>query len=163
MVVKIVLIVIGVIIFIFLLVGAVVGYGIWRVAHAVREASHGEKITIPGANGGSFSLNSAKTYSAAELGIDIYPGATAARGGMKMELPTGTMVTGVFATSDPKDQVVAFYKSKLGPDSAVTEGDDSAVMTLKKSDKEQVMVTVVNKAGENGGKTRIAIVHTTNK
>jgi len=159
-VLKIVLIVVGIIIFVFLLIGAVVGYGIWRVAHAVHEAAHGDKITIPGANGGSFSVNTSKTYSASELGVDIYPGATSSRGGIKMDLPTGSMTTGIFVTSDSKDQVISFYKAKLGADSSAMESDDGAVLTLKKSDKEQVMVTVTNKANENDGKTRIAIVHT---
>jgi hypothetical protein len=162
-VVKIILIVVAIIVAIFLLIGAVVGYGIWRVAHAVHEASHGGTVTIPGSSGGSFSINSNKTYSAAELGIDIYPGATSARGSMKMTLPTGSMVTGVFETADSKDQVIAFYKAKLGADASVSESDDSAVMTLKRSDKEQVMVTVSSRANESNGKTKFVILHTVGK
>jgi hypothetical protein len=162
-VVKIVLIVIGIVVFVFLLIGAVVGYGIWRVAHAVHEAAHGDKITIPGASGGSFSVNTNKTYSASELGVDIYPGASSSRGGMKMDLPTGSMTTGIFVTSDAREKVVAFYKAKLGADASVMESDDGAVLTQKKSDKEQVMVTVTSRANENDGKTRIAIVHTVSK
>jgi len=163
MVVKIVLIVIAVIVALFLLIGAVVGYGIWRVARAAHRISHGESVTIPGANGGSFAINSGKVYTAAELGADIYPGATAAHGSMKMELPTGSMVTGVFVTSDPRDRVVSFYKSKFGEGSGLMEGDDATVLTLKKSDKEQVMVTVSQQADRDEGKTKIAIVHTTSR
>lgn len=149
--------------FVIILIVGILGYIGYRVAHAVHEAAHGGNITIPGANGGSFSVNSSKTYSASELGTDIYPGATAAKGGMKMDLPTGSMVTGIFVTSDTKDQVVSYYKDKFGAASGMMESEEAAILTYKKSDKEQVMVTVSNKANENDGKTKIVIMHTTNR
>jgi len=160
---KIILIIVAVFVFIVILIVGIIGYIGYRAVHAVREAAHGNSITLPGSSGGTFSVNANKTYSAAELGTDVYPGATASRGGMKMDLPTGTMVTGIFVTSDSKDQVVAFYKDKLGASSGLMESDDAAVLSLKRSDKDSVMVTVSNKANENDGKTKIAIVHTTSK
>lgn len=162
-VLKVLLIIFGVIVLVVVMIVAAVGYIGYRAVHAVREAANGHSVTIPGANGGSISLNSAKTYSAAELGTDIYPGATAIRGGMKMDLPTGSMVTGIFTTSDSKDQVVTFYKDKLGSDVSSMDFGESAMLTLKRGDKEQVTVTISNKAGENDGKTKIAITHTTSK
>lgn len=162
-VLKVVLIIVGIVVLIGVLIAAVVGYGIYRVAHAVHEAEHGGNVTIPGASGGSFSLNSVKSYSAEELGTDIYPGATPIKGGMKLAMPNGTFLTGAFSTPDSRDQVVAFYKSRFGADSGMVESDDASVLTLKKGEKEQVMVTVSNKANENDGKTKIIILHTTQK
>jgi hypothetical protein len=75
-------------------------------------------------------------------------------------LPTGSWLTAIYTTSDSKDQVVAFYKSKFGSESGVFETGDTAMLTLKKSDKEVVTVTVSQKPSENNGKTRIAIMHT---
>lgn len=160
---KIVLIVIGVIVFIVIMIVAVLGYIGYRAVHAIKAAANGERITIPGASGGSFSVNSVKSYSAEELGTDVYPGATPIKGGMKLAMPNGTFLTGVFSTPDSREQVVAFYKSKFGSDSGTMESDDASVLTLKKSDKEQVMITVSNKANENDGKTKIVILHTTGK
>ncbi len=160
---KIILIIVGVIVFVIILIVGAVGYLGYRAVHAIKDAANGEKVTIPGGNGGSFSINSNKTYSASELGTDIYPGATSIRGGMKMDLPTGSMVTGVFTTSDSKDKVVAFYKDKLGAGSGLMDSDEAAVLSTKRGEKESVMVTVSNKANENDGKTKIAIVHTITK
>ncbi len=78
-----------------------------------------------------------------------------------MSLPTGTTVTGIFLTPDSKDQVINFYKGKFGDDASVMESEDAALLTLKKGEKESVMVTISSKASENDGKTKIAIIHTT--
>lgn len=160
---KIILIIVGIIVFVIIMIVAVVGYIGYRAVHAIKDAANGEKVTIPGGNGGSFSLNSNKTYSASELGTVIYPGATSIRGGMKMDLPTGSMTTGIFTTSDSKDKVVAFYKDKLGAESGLMDSDEAAVLSMKRGEKESVMVTVSSKANENDGKTKIAIVHTITK
>jgi len=161
--VKIILIIVGVIFAIGLLIACVVGYGIYRVAHAVKEAAHGEKITIPGSNGSSISLPSAKSYSAEELGTDIYPGATPTQGGMKMNLPSGSWVQSVFLTSDSKDQVISFYKDKFGSDGSLMEAGEGAILTLKKGEKDSVVVTVTPGTGPGDDKTKIAIVHTVGK
>ncbi len=91
---------------------------------------------------GKVNFNTTETYTAAELGTDIYPGAQSVKGGMRMELPTGSMVTGVFVTSDSKDQVVAFYKNKFGSGASTFDTADGAILTLPMGDKESVMVTV---------------------
>jgi hypothetical protein len=161
--VKIVLIIVAIFVGIGILVVGGVGYGIWRVSHAIHRAANSGSITIPGANGGSLSVSSSQTFTAADLGTDIYPGATAGQGGMRMSTPGGSWITGIFLTSDSKDQVVNYYKSKFGSDSGLMETGDTAILTLKKSEKESVMVTITNKAGENDGKTKIAIMHTVSK
>lgn len=162
-VLKVILIVVGIIVLVVVMIVAVLGYIGYRAVHAVREAANGHSVTIPGANGGSFSMNTSQTYTAAELGVDIYPGATAQKGGLKMQLPTGSTTTAIFTTSDSKDQVEAFYKDKLGSEATTMDFGESAMIMLKKGDKEQVTVTISNKAGENDGKTKIAISHTISK
>ena len=119
---------------------------------------HGRYITPEG----KVDLNTTETYSASDLGTDIYPGAQSVHGGMRMELPTGSMVTGVFVTSDSKDQVLAFYKTKFGSAASTFDTNDGAVITLPMGDKESVMVTITGKPSENEGKTKIVIVHTKN-
>ncbi len=161
--VKIVLIIVAIFVGIGILGAGIVGYGIWRVSHAIHRAAHDGTITIPGANGGSLSVSSSQNFTASDLGTDIYPGATAGQGGMRMSTPSGSWVTGIFLTSDSKDQVLNYYKAKFGSDSALMETNDAAILTLKKSEKESIMVTISSKAGENDGKTKIAIMHTVSK
>jgi hypothetical protein len=110
--------------------------------------------------GGTFTANPTETYSAADLGTDIYPGAVTGKGGMKMSMPTGSSVTAIFTTSDPKDQVVSFYKSKFGSDATVMDFGSAAILTVKKGNQETVTVTVTANSSEHAGKTQIAISHT---
>jgi hypothetical protein len=158
---KIILIVVAVFVVLGILAVGTVGYGIWRVAHNVGISGNGNQVTLKTSDG-TVNFNASQTYSAADLGTDVYPGSQSVKGGMKMSLPTGSMVTGIFVTTDSKDQVVAFYKGKFGGDASVMDMQDAAILTLKKGEQESVMVTVTSKASENDGKTKIAIVHTTN-
>jgi len=162
--VKVILIVLGIIAMVVILVVAVFAYGCYRIAHAVHQAANGERsISIPGSNGGSLSVNSeGQHYSAAELGTDPYPGATTTKGGMKLNTPAGSWLTAVYLTSDSKDTVEAFYKDKLGSDVSTMDINDTAILTKKVSDQEQVMVTISQKANEDNGKTKILISHTKN-
>jgi hypothetical protein len=56
--------------------------------------------------------------------------------------------------------VLAYYKSKIGSDASTYDTADGAVLTIKKSEQEVVIVTISSKTAENDGKTKIAIVHT---
>jgi len=160
-VVKIILIVVLIFIGLGVLGAGAVGFWIWRIAHAVHVSGSGSngqvQINTPG---GSITANSDETYTAADLGVDIYPGATVAKGGMKMTMPTGSSVTAIFTTSDSKEQVESFYKSKLGSDATSMDFGPSAILTVKKGDTEQVTVTITSNSSESGGKTQIAISHT---
>ena len=84
------------------------------------------------------------------------------RGGMRMNLPTGSVVSGVFVTSDSKDQVLAFYKSKLGSEASVFDAANSAMISLRKGSHENIMVSISSQQSQNEGKTKISIVHTKN-
>ena len=110
--------------------------------------------------GGTVTTSGASSFTSDDLGTDIYPGAQSGHGSMKMDLPTGSMVTGVFVTGDSKDQVVSFYRNKFGSSASVYDTANGALLTLVRGQQETVMVTVTGNSSQDDGKTRIAIVHT---
>jgi hypothetical protein len=159
--VKIILIIVAVIVVLGILgLGAIAFVG-YRVAHAVHVTGPNGQVSI-NTPGGTISANQSQSYTAAELGTDIYPGAENARGGMKMSTPTGSMVIGSFLTSDSKQQVIDFYKSKFGNQASVFDTADGAMLTQAVSKQETVMVTVTANQTRDNGKTRITITHTIN-
>jgi len=160
---KVVLIVIAIIIGIGVLGAGIFGYTVWRISRAIRADKNGTSISLPSTasgGGGTFSAGKAMTFTSSELGTDIYPGAQTGEGGMRMNLPGGSMVTAIYTTPDSKEQVLEFYKNKMGADASTMDSGNGAVISLKKGEDESVMVTVSSGTGENDGKTRIAIVHT---
>ena len=124
---KIFLIVFAILVVLGIIALAGVGYVAWRVKKAVNveTGANGQmtlntpngKVNITGNGGkmtvqtpdGKMDLNTTETYTAADLGTDIYPGAQSVKGGMRMESPTSSTVTGIFVTTDSKDQVVTIY------------------------------------------------------
>ena len=160
-VVKIILIVVAIFVGLGILGAGAFSFMVWRVAHAfhVSGNSNGGNVTLS-TPGGTIDVNGSQSYSADELGTDVYPGATQGKGGMKMDLPTGKVVTAVYVTSDSKDQVTAFYKGKFGSESSTFDAPTGTVMTMNKSPQDSVMVTITNNAQENQGNTQITIVHT---
>ena len=159
---KIILIILAVVIGMGILGMGAVGYFAWRVAHAIHVSGNGSDVTIH-TPGGNLSANTSETYTAGDLGTDIYPGATAAKGGMRMTLPTGSMVTAVYVSGDSKDQVLAFYKDKFGSEASIYDSGDGTVLTVNKGEKETVVLTITKATGDDAGKTQITIVHTTSK
>jgi len=157
---KIILIIIAVFVGLGLIGAGAFGYFVWRVAHAVKIAGSSGKISIP-TPGGTFTANTNETFTTADLGTEVYPGATAGKGSLRMSLPTGSMVTAIYVTSDSKDQVLAFYKSQLGDGSTTMDTSNGAIVTLNKGQQESIMVTITANSSQYDGKTQISIVHTT--
>lgn len=157
---KIVLIVLVVFVGLGILGMGAFGFFVWRVAHSVHVSGSGSDVTLH-TPGGTITANSNETYTAADLGTDIYPGATTGKGSMRMTLPTGSMVTAVYVTGDSKDQVLAFYKSKFGSDASIFDSGDGTVLTANKGQQESLVVTITKGSSEYEGKTQITIVHTT--
>jgi len=160
--IKIILVVIAIFVGLGILAAGVFGFAVWRISRAIHLNGSNGRVTVQ-TPGGSISTNRSMTFTASELGAEIYPGAESTPGGMRMDLPTGSIVSGAFLTSDSKDAVVSFYKSKFGSDASVFDGGDSAVITLNKAPQDSVVVTVSSKPSENDGKTKIMIVHTKSK
>jgi len=133
--------------------------------HKVKQSFHTDSKTgettmsIPG-----MSVNSepGSSFTASDLGVDIYPGADPKKSGnLRMNIAGNSVVTASFLTSDSSDKVIAYYKDKLGSDATSMEFGGTAILSAKKSDHEQVQVTVVQQANQNDGKTQITIQHTT--
>jgi hypothetical protein len=158
---KVILIVLAILIGLGILGAGAVGFVVWRVAHSLHVNGKDGQITM-NTPSGSVTASAESNFTADELGTDIYPGAQNVRGGMRMNLPTGSIISGVFVTSDSKDKVLAFYKSKLGSGASVFDSDTSAMISLKKDSHENIMVTISARPSENNGKTKISIVHTKN-
>jgi len=159
--VKIVLIIVAVFIGLGILGAGIFGFTVWRISRAIHVSGPNGQVTLH-TSGGTVTANSTETFTATDLGTDIYPGAQSAKGGMRMTLPSGSMVAGNFLTSDSKDQVVAFYKSRFGSDASVMETSDGAILTLSKSKQDTVMLTITQKPEQYDGKTHIYIMHTIN-
>ena len=72
--IKIILIVIAVFVGIGILGAAIVGYGVWRVAHSFHVSGSGDNAHVtfnaPG-GGGTISANTAETFTAEDLGTEM--------------------------------------------------------------------------------------------
>jgi hypothetical protein len=156
--VKIILIVVGVFVVLILLVVGAVGYIGYRMAHSLHQAANGAMtVDTPG---GVVSMNDSVKFTAADLGVDIYPGATQDRGSMRMTLPSGPVVAANYLTSDSVSQVVAFYKDKLGSGATSMQFGSTAMLTKTDGGHDSVTITITQKSGHDDGKTQIHIQHT---
>lgn len=159
--VKIILIVVGVFVLLGILGAGIFGFAVWRVARAVHGSGVDGQVTL-NTPGGTMTVNSSEKISASELGTDVYPGAQPGKQSLRMKLSSGSMVSAEFITSDSKEQVVNFYKSKLGGEANSVDTGSAAVFTSNKGKDESLVITVTTKSTERDGKTHIHIVHSTN-
>jgi len=160
---KIILIIVAAFVGLAILGVMIFAFGIWRVSRAVHMNSHGDGVTIS-TPAGEITAGKDTSVSEADLGVPMYPGAVKAEGGMRIKSTNGSMITAVFSTNDSQAQVVEFYKGKLGDNTAVVETGNGTVLTMGKQDKESVMITIgTDTNSSDGGRTKIAIMHTTKK
>ena len=158
---KIVLIVIAVVVGLGILALGAIGFIGYRIVKNTHIDSSG-RMTM-NTPVGTITTTPVENVSAADLGVDIYPGAQSTRGSMKMEMPNGSSVTGVFLASDPPSQVVAFYKDKLGASASVTSFLGNTIIQLKEGPREFIQATIAANPSLDGGKTRITIMHMMHK
>jgi hypothetical protein len=78
-----------------------------------------------------------------------------------MNIAGSSVVSATFLTTDSKDKVVDFYKGKLGEGATSMDFGGSAMLMLKKSDQDQVTVTISQQSNQSEGKTQIHIQRTT--
>ena len=148
----------------------VVGYGVWRVAHSVASSVHTDSKgnTTYSGLGGTISAGKDLNLSAADLGVDLYPGCAAQpKGGMKHEdADRVSMVTAVYVTDDPVSSVVAYYKGKLGENESDVDTDNGSVLSSKRSkqvcewQERDQMIRLRRGPGIRPGRRRSPIVHT---
>jgi hypothetical protein len=160
---KVILIIVAVVVVIGLVGVGIIGYGAWKVSHAIKldASGNGGTVSLPGL--GAISAGNA-AVSEADLGVPLYPGATTGEGGMHMTLPTGSMVTAVYLTSDPVASVVAFYKGKLGANESDIDTANGSVISSGSqgaNGKSGTEITIAPGTGSSSDKTQIVIVHTT--
>lgn len=110
----------------------------------------------------------AGNVTAAEMGVDLYPGSTQRDAAVRMTTSANSFVTVKFVTSDSQDKVVDFYKAKLGPKVPVYyhvmfDKRKSANLLLRKGPKETVEITIVPNSPVDNGKTQITLLHTFDK
>ncbi len=103
--------------------------------------------------------------TAAEMGVDLYPGSTQSTSAVRMKTTSNSFVTVKFVTSDSQDKVVDFYKAKLGPKASLAynmmfDKRKSAILLLRKGPKESVEITIVPNSPVDNGKTQITLLHT---
>jgi hypothetical protein len=155
-VLKVVLIVVGVLFLIGVIIAGVIGIGVYRLAKSAHKDSSGNvSISTPG---GTITAGQNANLTAADLGVDIYSGATASEGSMNMKTPNGSMVTAVYLSPDPVDKIVAFYKEKLGDQATIVQSSNGTVLSAGEKDRNNVVITITTE----GNSSKIAIVHVTN-
>jgi len=153
---KIILIIVGIFVGLGILAAGVVGYGIYRVAHAVHKDANGQiSIDTPK---GTISANTSDKFTESDLGIPIYPGAEQGKGGLRMNIAGKSMVEANFLTSDSKEQVMSFYKDKAGSDAESVSTDNGGQFILKGANGDSITVSISQISGMNDGKTQITII-----
>lgn len=153
---KIVLIVLGVIVLVVFLVLGALAYIGYRYMHSIHSEHGKSTMSILGS---TVTTSNSTDFTASDLGTDIYPGATPSDGGSKMDLPTASLITAVYLTSDPASKVEAFYKDKFGTVTTDLNMGGTVMIVHKVSDKENVRVTLTSNNRQDG-KTKILIQHT---
>jgi hypothetical protein len=158
---KIILIVLAVIFALVLIVVGIIGYGVWKVSRAFHSDKDGQ-VTISTPEG-NFSGGGSKNYTAADLGVDPYPGAKST-GGFNMDTDKGSAITAVYETTDSVDQVVSFYKGKtgLGEQTYMNTGS-GAMISYKNGETEATVITIGAANSSDNKKTTISIMHSKNK
>ena len=155
-VLKIVLIVIAVFVLLGVVVAGVIGVSVYKIAKGAHKDGNGNvSISTPG---GTITTGQSANVSAADLGIDLYPGATTSEGSMNMKTPNGSMVTAVYLSPDPADKIVTFYKEKLGDQASIVQTSNGTVLSAGEKDRNNVVITIT----PEGTSSKIAIVHVTN-
>ena len=120
---KVILIVVAIIIGVIVLGGAVIGFGVWRIASRshVEAGKNGARIETPI---GTVESNTDTSAALRKLGIDVYPGARPLPGGAAVSMGSMSTVTAQFETPDSPDLVEAFYKARF-PRSNINVSDQN--------------------------------------
>jgi hypothetical protein len=140
---KIVLIIVGIFVGLGLIAAGFAGYGFYKFAKSSNFTTSSQPVTE------------------ADLGVPLYPGAEQGKASVRMTIVGKNMLTATLLTSDSKDQVIAFYRSNLGPDAQGTNTSRGETFMLDKGSGESVVVTISQNPSLAGGQTQIVIMHAT--
>jgi hypothetical protein len=153
---KIILIVIAVIVGLGILGVATVGFIGYRIAKSAHVTQEGDHVKVESPFG-SVETSKDPAQAAKDLGVDIYPGARAAKSG-SASMTFGSMhtVTASFESSDPVDKICDFYKSRL-PNASSTSSDQNRC-SIVSSDQNKNVITVNVRSDGDTSKIQIASV-----
>ncbi|MDD5542248.1 MAG: zinc ribbon domain-containing protein [Acidobacteriia bacterium] len=166
---KVILIALGVLVV--LIVVGLVGAGLFIKKTvldnvSVKEGPGGKAEVSINTPGGQMKINARDEITEEKLGVAIYPGAKADEGAGSVtfsgEGGKGGMIGGAaFTTSDSVDQVVSFYKGRLGSKATVlettAEGKHSVVLNVTTQDSWKTIVV----EDEGNGTTKISVSNMT--
>jgi len=155
---KIVLMIVGVIVFIGILGMVTCGIIVHRAIKSAKVSQKGDNVKIE-TPFGNMETSSDPQKTAEELGIEIYPGAQVQKAGTA-SVTFGSIhtVTANFESSDSVDKVCDFYRSKF-PGAAVQSSDQTHCSIVASS---LGTSTTIN-ADSSGGGSRFQIVAVTKK
>jgi len=162
---KIVLIVVAVIIFFMVLVGASCAYMLYRAKQKVSQFEKQVQTTFPSRMGTREVHPMATPQNpgenptpgagpAVDIGQLSYPGATLGQGGNQSIFGAAGIKMQEYITADSVDTVLAYYKGKLGNNAMVTQSGGNAVLQVGGAGG----LTTINIAPDSAsGKTKITV------
>jgi len=142
---KVILIVVAVIIGIVVLGGAVIGFGVWRLASRthIQAGKDRARIETPF---GTVESNTNTSEALRKLGVDIYPGARPLPGGAAVSMGAMSTVTAEFETPDSPDLVESFYKARF-PRSNINVSDQNQRTMVFATPGKGMMTVVIEPRG----------------
>jgi zinc ribbon protein len=162
---KVVLIVLGVIVI--LIVVGVVGVGLFIKKTvldnvSVKEGPGGKAEVSINTPKGQIKLNTKQEISEEKLGVPIYPGAKAEEGAGSFSITgegekSGTFGGASFTTTDSVDQVVEFYKGRLGNKVNAFDSTSGGKHTVVLNVSTQNSWKTITIEDEGTGVTKIAV------
>ncbi len=137
---KIILIIIAIIVGLGILSVGAFSFFVYRVAKSAKVSPNGDvKVETPF---GKMETSSNPEQVAKDLGIDIYPGATALKNGaVNMSFGSMHTVAASFESTDPVDKICDFYKSRL-PNATATSSDQRRCSLISNDQKNMITVNV---------------------
>jgi hypothetical protein len=138
---KIILIIVAVVVILGILGIATVSFIGYRIAKNAHLHQDGDNVKVETPFGTVESTKDA-SKAAAELGIDIYPGAEVQKNGAS-SATFGSIhtVTAIFTSSDSLDKVCAFYKEKF-PSAMASTADQNHCTIISNDNKNMVTINV---------------------
>lgn len=150
---KIVLIIVGVLVLLGVIAGGVVAYIGYRASKAIKVDENGKATSIE-TPWGKVSTNQDVNKAAEQLGVAVYPGATALEGSGAVSFGDNlSFGNAEFETSDSLDKVEQFYKNQFPKGTFIPVDENQRTMMAGTS---KAMVTL--SLERSGDKTIIRIV-----
>ena len=149
---KVVLIVLGVVFAVALIAVVAISYGAYRLSQNVKVEESGDTTKVETPFGTIQTDNKSAEEVARNMGVPMYPGATAVQGNAVMELAGKKVAAANFESDDEPQKVFDFYKEKYPHARVVSQGDDQ--FHIMAGDEGEAVNIAIQ---AEDGKTKIAI------